>query len=53
MSTLEFSKKYTWNSYKNLNPAIAYTAVVGAGRVSVLRFSLVTLLFCSGVEEIR
>ena len=40
MSTLEFSKKYTWNSYKNLNPAIAYTAVVGAGRVSVLRFSL-------------
>ena len=40
MSTLEFSKKYTWNSYKNFDPAIAYTAVVGAGRVSVLRFSL-------------
>lgn len=40
MSNLSFSSKYTWNSYGNFDPAIAYTAQVGQGSVSVLRFSL-------------
>ena len=40
MSSLELSKKYTWDSYKNFDPAIAYTATVGSGKVLVLRFSL-------------
>lgn len=40
MSNLNFSSKYTWNSYGTFEPAIAYTAQVGQGSVSVLRFSL-------------
>lgn len=40
MSNLSFSSKYTWNSYGTFEPAIAYTAQVGQGSVSVLRFSL-------------
>lgn len=45
MSNLKFSEKYIWDSYGNVDPAIDYTAKVGEGKVSVMRFGLTNTAF--------
>ena len=45
MSNLQFSQKYEWESYGNFEPEIGYTAAVGSGKISILRFSLTNSAF--------
>ena len=45
MSNLTFSEKYKWEGYGNFDPEIGYTASVGNGKVSVVRFSFANKAF--------
>ena len=45
MSDLQLSQKYEWESYGNFEPEIGYTAAVGGGKISILRFSLTNSAF--------
>lgn len=45
MSNLQFSQKYEWESYGSFEPEIGYTAAVGSGKISILRFSLTNSAF--------
>lgn len=45
MSDLKFSDTYEWRSYGDFDPEIGYTASVGNGKVSVLRFSFTNTAF--------
>lgn len=45
MNNLTFSEKYKWEAYGNFDPEIGYTASVGNGKVSVIRFSFANTAF--------
>ena len=45
MSNLQLSQKYEWEAYGNFEPEIGYTAAVGSGKISILRFSLTNSAF--------
>ena len=45
MSNLQLSQKYEWEAYGDFEPEIGYTAAVGSGKISILRFSLTNSAF--------
>lgn len=45
MSNLQLSQKYEWEAYGNFEPEIGYTAAIGSGKISILRFSLTNSAF--------
>ena len=45
MSNLQLSQKYEWEAYGDFEPEIGYTAEVGSGKISILRFSLTNSAF--------
>ena len=45
MSNLQLSQKYEWEAYGDFEPEIGYTAAVGSGKISILRFSLTNSYF--------
>ncbi len=51
LSNLPFSDEYEWNSYGDFEPETGYTASVGSGKVSVLRFSLTNTAFLQWNER--